>query len=270
MTYDTIERSADLGRPIELYAFSRGAQIMRYTSADKDRVVEFNTYKRAPIQRGEIEQGAEINRSGLKLVVPRDFEIAQLYIARAPSETVALILRVYHEGDGEIATIWNGRVLNVRFFGSQAEIVLEPIGTSVRRNGLGRPWQRPCPHALYGSGCKVNPSAFRLQAAVDSISGTTVSAGELASVADGYWDGGYVEWPIGAGVFERRDIIGHTGASVTLDSVPVSLPLGTIASFFPGCDGTPETCNSRFSNILNFGGMPYFPQKNPFGSDPVY
>lgn len=271
MTFDARERSDDLGRPVELYTFSRGYLTWLYTSADAERVVDFQTYKRAPIQRTNIEQGTEINRSALNLTVPRDFEIAMMYAARPPSDTIGLIMRQYHEGDGEIQTKWTGRVISVGFEGATAKIRCEPSGTAVRRNGLRRPWQRHCPRVLYSSGCGVNPVAFRLQAPVDSVSGVTITANELSSQPDGYWEGGYVEWPIVTGIYERRFIVSHSAATVTVESVPVSMPAGIVASFFPGCDHTIGTGGcGRFGNELRFGGMPYIPKKNPFGNDPVY
>lgn len=270
MTYDSRERSADLGRPVELYTFNRDFIAWRYTSADTDRVVDFQTFKSAPIKRSDIEQGAEINRSGLKITVPRDFAVAQLYALAPPSDTISLTIRQYHEGDGELATVWSGRILGVKFEGSQAEISLEPIGTSIRRNGLRRHYQRLCPHVLYGSGCKVNSTAFRLVATVDALAGVTVSAGELATQPDGYWEGGYVEWAIDTGIFDRRFIQAHAGPTITLDMPPLGLAIGMQLNVYPGCDHTMDTCSTKFSNALNYGGMRFIPTKNPYGNDPIY
>ena len=270
MTYDSRERSADLGRPVELYTFNRDFIAWRYTSADTDRVVEFQTYKRASIKRSDIEQGAEINRSGLKITVPRDFPVAQLYAIAPPSDTISLTIRQYHEGDGDLATVWSGRVLTVKFEGSQAEINLEPIGTSVRRNGLRRHYQRLCPHVLYGSGCKVNRTSFRLVATADDVAGLNVTAGEFGSVPDGYLDGGYIEWAVDTGIFDRRFIVSHAGATVTLDIQPVGLVAGVQVNAYPGCDHTMDTCNTKFSNAPNYGGMRFIPTKNPYGNDPIY
>ena len=230
----------------------------------------FQTYPRATILRGDIEQGSEINKSGLKLTVPRDIEVAQLYAVAPPSDTISLTLQQYHEGDGELATIWKGRILAVKFEGSRAEISLEPIGTSIRRNGLRRLYQRLCPHVLYSAQCGVNRTAFRIISTADTVAGITITAGEFASVADGYLDGGYVEWEIGAGIFERRFILTHVGASVTLDMPPVGLAAGAQVNAYPGCDGTMDTCNGKFSNALNHGGMRFIPTKNPYGNDPIY
>jgi uncharacterized phage protein (TIGR02218 family) len=270
MTYDARERSADQARPVELYTFNRDYIAWRYTSADADRVIDFITYTRAPIRRSDIEQGQELNRSSLKLRVPRDFEVAALYAISPPSDTITLTLRQYHEGDAEVATNWTGRILSVRFDGSEAEITLEPLQTSIRRNGLRRYYQRMCPHVLYGAGCGLNRSAFRLVATADTVAGIKITATEIATQPDGYWTGGYVEWAVATGIFDRRYIIAHAGPSIDLDTAPVGLAPGMQMNIYPGCDRSLATCHSKFGNEENHGGMPYMPLNNPFGNEPLY
>ncbi|MBK7804300.1 MAG: phage BR0599 family protein [Chloracidobacterium sp.] len=37
-----------------------------------------------------------------------------------------------------------------------------------------------------------------------------------------------------------------------------------------GCDHTLATCIAKFANGLNYGGMPYWPTKNPFDGTIIY
>jgi hypothetical protein len=37
------------------------------------------------------------------------------------------------------------------------------------------------------------------------------------------------------------------------------------AEIAPGCDLRRDTCAGRFNNLLNFGGFPDIPGRNPFG-----
>lgn len=270
MTYDVIERSTALARPVEIYTFARGSLAWRFTSANRDVVVASNTYAKAIIRRPNIQQGSELNRSAIKLQVPRDFPIAELYQAGIPADTITLRIQQYHEGDGELVGIWGGRVINCARVPGGAEISCEPVFTSVRQLGLRRRYQRQCPHVLYGSGCKLVANSFKLTTTVDSVSGLSVTAAALAGQPDGWWEGGWMQWEIATGVFERRFIFGHTGGTVQLTTQPLGLAAGMEAEFFPGCDHTLATCNDKFSNRDNYGGFPDIPQKNPFGSDPVY
>lgn len=269
MSYDTLEQSAAQGRPVELYTFSRGSIAWRFTSADRD-IVDVQTYKAEVISRGPIEQGSETIRSSLTLNVAHTFAIAELYKIAPPSDVINLLLRQYHYGDAEFKTIWQGEIVSVGFAGGDAEIALQPLASNMSTTGLRRCYQKSCPFVLYGADCTVNPAAFRTTGNVVVVSGLTVTVLEAASKPDGFFDGGYLEWQISGSEFERRFIKTHIGTDILVDVIPLDLGVGASARLYPGCDHSLATCNSKFSNVLNYGGMPYIPNKNPFGSDPIF
>jgi uncharacterized phage protein (TIGR02218 family) len=270
VSFDSVERSAESGRPVEVYTFSRGSIVWRFTSADRDVTVATQVYTAAVIRRSGIEQGPEVNRSGMKLTVPQDFPLATLYAIAPPSDTISLVLQQYHYGDNNAATIWQGRIVGVRFNGTAAEISLQPITSSMQRTGLRRIYQKQCPFALYGADCRLDPAAFRVTSTAAVVAGLNVSVTAAASQPDGYYEGGYLEWQVGTGVYERRFIFTHVGIVLGVDVEPLGLLAGTAVRIYPGCDHILATCNTKFSNAVNYGGMPYIPTKNPFGSDPVY
>lgn len=270
MTYDAVERSRDGRRPVEIYTFARDYQQWRYTSADRDVVVDSQTYLARSIARGAIEATGEMARLGLTLTVQRDLEVADLFRIAPPVAAVTCTVRQYHDGDGSIATIWSGRIASVSWQGAAASIALEPVYSALRRVGLRRMYQRQCPHVLYGSACGVNSAAFRVDGPADAISGLTVSVSEASLLADGWFAGGFIEYDIALGIAERRFVTGHSGAVLTLSAAPAGLVVGQSVRMFPGCDHALATCNSKFSNAVNYGGMPYFTLKNPFGGEPIF
>lgn len=273
MTYNAAEISVQSGAPIECYEFSRGPVYYRYTSAATDVTVNSKLFTAKPISRSAIEATPEAARSALTITGPRDLPVADLYRVAPPSDVVTLTVYRYHEtdGDGEIATIWTGRVLNARWKpNSTVELMCEPIYTSMARPGLRRLYQRTCPHVLYSAACGALSGAVGLTTTVDAVSGATITITAADAYADGYFSGGYVEWETQTGVYERRMIHNHTAASLALASAIIGLATGTTIHIFPGCDKTLATCNTRFSNADNYGGFPWIPTKNPFGGDPIY
>lgn len=270
MAFDTVERSTDQARPVEIFTFARDFQRWRYTSADRDVISGGQTFLARSITRSDIESSAEKARAGLRLSVPRDLEVADLYRISPPTMAVTCLVQQYHQGDGEVATIWSGRILAVQFAGIAAEITLEPFYTSIRRVGLRRTYQRQCQHVLYGTACQVNREAVRTDGVVDSIAGAVVNVPAASSLAAGWFAGGYIEYLVAGGVPERRFITDHTGAALTCSVSPAGLVGGASVKIYPGCDHTIATCNSKFSNAVNYGGQPYFTKKNPFGGDPIY
>lgn len=270
MTFDTRERSTQDGAPVEIYRFTRDTVHWRYTSADRDVEVLSQTYVSRPISRSDIESTNEKARLGIKIRAPRTLEVAELFRVSPPTQAVTCVIQQYHAGDGQVATIWTGRVLGVSFAGALAEISLEPVFTSIRRIGLRRLYQRPCPHALYGTGCKVNRETFRVDGTATVIAGNVVTVPAASGQAAGWFAGGYLEFTAEGGVPERGFILESAAGVMTLAAQPFGLSVGAEVKLFPGCDHSIATCASKFSNAANFGGFPYFPQKNPFGGQPVF
>ncbi len=270
MAYDTIEKGAWSGKPIELYDFTRSYVHYRYTSHQKDLFVNAQTWTSIPVLRSNIELNNEVNRSTIQITVARDNPVADFWRISPPSEPLNVIIYQYHEDDTELVVVWMGRVINVEWSGITAVMTLAPIFTSVKRQGLRRRYQRACPHVLYGSACRLNENTFRLFTLCDSITGLVIASQDASTNGSAYYAGGYVEWEIESGVFERRYITEHTGAYLTLATLPHNLIAGQSITLYPGCDHTLATCNTRFGNTLNYGGMPYIPAKNPFGGTTIY
>lgn len=269
MSYSASETSDQGGRPVELYEFIRGASAWRYTSADSDVVYGGNTYTAVPIARGAVEATRETARLALEITCDRALAVLDLFATMPPDDIVAVTLRRLHAGDGEAITLWMGRVLNVTWNNAAAGIHCESVFTSLKRTGLRRLYQVPCPHVVYGPGCGLDRAAFDAAAAVTSVSGTTLNLSGLGAFADGHFAGGYLEWS-DAGVINRRAIRQQVGGAVTISFPLPGLAASDSVTLYPGCDHTLATCAAKFANALNYGGMPHFTQKNPFSGTPIF
>ena len=270
MTYAAIETSAQSGRPVELYEFMNGATAYRYTSADGDVVYGGNTYTAVPIARGAVEATSETARLALEITCARTLDVLDLFAVMPPDQIVAVTLRRLHAGDGEAITLWMGRILNVTWNSVAAEIHCESVYTSLKRVGLRRLYQKGCPHVVYSGGCGLDSADFKTTRAVSTVSGSEITVSTLSGFADGYFAGGYIEWEPTPGQFDRRAIRSQTGAVVAVAFPLPGLAATDTVNLYPGCDHTLATCESKFSNRLNYGGMPYFPDKNPFSGTSIY
>lgn len=271
MTYEARELSIAEGEPIELYTFQTSVNVWRYTNIDEEVSISGGTFTSTQIKRLDIEQTQDRSRIPQTITMPGNAAFVLPYRASPPNDVVQVTIQRLHRDDGELNTIWLGRVINVKFNkeGVQADIRCEPVYTSLLRPVLRRLYQRNCPHVLYGTECKVVRTVFETVAQLQGVTGNILSSGTFALVADGYYNGGYVEWSL-AGVIQRRFVVAHVGSDVTV-SLPFDGILGNAdVKIYPGCDHTLDTCVSKFSNELNFGGQPYFPEKNPFGGSPIF
>jgi uncharacterized phage protein (TIGR02218 family) len=262
MTYAAREASDHDAQPVELYRFTEGTRKWLYTSADAAVVYQSETYEPRPIKRGAFRQTQELNKATLEINAPRDLPLVADSFASPLVGVIALTIYRQHRGDGETVAWWRGRVAGIRASGSEITITCEPLATALKRIGLRRPAQRQCPHALYDAGCTVSPALFSATGNLLSINSATLTASAFATKPDGWWVGGKI---ILNGV--PRFVIGHTGDTVTISAAVPGLPQNAAFTVYAGCDHTPATCNSKFSNILNFGGAPWLPVKNPFTGD---
>jgi len=268
VTYLGTELSVDDGFPIELYTFSRGSFSWRYTSADEDKTVASVVYESAQIKRDSFKQTQEMSKSTLGLTLSRTLSVLDQFKVSPPTDIIQVVIQRYHEGDGEVTTPWAGRIINVKFLEKEAEIKCEPIYTSLKRPALRRRYQTACPYVLYGSNCTLDRANFLVNGVVDSVNGLVLESSAFGAFADGYFSGGYTSWAV-SGNTETRFIIDHVGDFITIN-LPFTGGVGTALQTYPGCDHILNTCINKFNNVVNYGGQPFFPRKNPMGGNPVF
>ena len=196
MTFEIIENSQFLGEPIDLYEFTRDQNVWRYTSSDEDKTVDGSVYTSFEMSRSAIDNSQDIAKSSVTIKATINNPFAAQFIASSPSDIIEVAIKQYHETDidKQVVTLWNGRVINVKFTDREAQIKCDPQVTSMNRNTLRRRYQPECPHLLYGNQCGVSKAAFVTMATVSQSSGNSVSAPEIGVQPDGYFSGGYIEW----------------------------------------------------------------------------
>jgi uncharacterized phage protein (TIGR02218 family) len=185
------------------------------------------------------------------------------FISAPPTDVINLTLTRYHEGDGNAIVAWVGRIVNIGFDGFSAEVYCESIHTSFRHPTGRRVYQINCPHVLYGASCGVTQSSYKLTTTLSAISGLDITSTDFGLEVDGYYSGGIVELTSG-GLVTKRFVTNHVGNVITLNLALTGAYVGVSVDAYPGCDHSTTACNSKFSNILNYGGQPFYPERNPY------
>ena len=269
MTYDGRESSRSLGCPDNLYRFSNGANILAYTDGEEPVTVASVDYEPIAINRDALTSSGTLDRAALKIEVPHDSDIAELFRVYPPSEVVGLTIFSRHDGDedNEVKAVWAGRVLSCGRDGPMATLVCEPVSTSMKRPGLRRRWQYGCPHALYGPQCGANRAANSVTATLSLVNGATLTleAGWNGSFDKQRFDEGLMEWTGPNGTVLRTILRVEAATNKIVVSGAVSgLANGATVSLSLGCNHLESHC-LLFANIYNFGGHPWIPKKNPIG-----
>lgn len=277
MTYDDYENSNQEGAPIFLYEFIRQTTTYRYASCDKDITIGGATYVRVAVKNSGFSKSGNVSTDTLQVEIDIDSAIARLFSLYPPSDSVTLRVRKLHRNPdtGEVTAapvIWAGTVTGHQRKNSATRVLLcNTVFADLRRGSLRLTWQRNCPHMLYDGQCKVNKEMYRVNvASVNVIDGVRIGAPEIEAFENGYFDGGFIEWEIQAGVTERRGIEATEFPLLVIFGTTSGMSGGMSARIYPGCARTINVCNDKFNNVPNYGGIPHLPGRSPFDGNPVF
>jgi uncharacterized phage protein (TIGR02218 family) len=248
----------------ELYKFTLGSTVWCFTSGDSKENYDGKTYLPVAIDRSEIESKNEMSKETLDITIDKKNEFARKCLLENIYNEVKLELFI-KEND-IFKTAWTGRVSIVKPGQGVIVLVFESNMTDLRRVGGRRKAQRNCDHALYGSRCKANKENFFVTGTIKSFSKSSLVISECATKEDYYFSGGEVLFSDGFSVFVEK----HIGDKIYLIRDTASAKIGETVKVYAGCDKGLLTCNNKFNNINNFGGLPYMPTKNPFVGDSIY
>jgi hypothetical protein len=283
MAFADKETSRYSGQPVELYLFRYGSQAgsyYAYTNAEND--ITFNdgdgdkVYKAVPISRESVKSSGTLDKSALSLRAAKDLSMSEIFRDYPPAAVVTLTIRQGHldDPDNEFLVAWAGRVLSYERDGSERVMSAEPVSTSLRRSGLRRFYQIPCPHYLYGPDCRASRAAATVTGTVTAVSGydVTLAPGWNAHSAEKYRQGEF-SWTSAAGETVTRMILKTSGNTLTLAGALLDLAVGDTVNVTLGCnhqtsptgDGVGD-CTNLHNNGQNYGGCKWIPTKNPIKS----
>ena len=266
MTYNARELSVQDGEPIELYEFAFASKVLRFTSSDVDQIFAGQTYAQASLSHPQIEESSSLPRNAVTITSDLKFPMVTLYRAAVPSDEVEVTIYEMHAGDNEREVSWIGRLLDIEEEENSAKLNCESEMTSFRRPGLTRVYSKNCPHMLYGEGCNVVRTNFKLDTTVLSVDGLKITSFDFGTYSAGRFKGGYIEWEPEPGRIEARAIREHNGELITLSHALPGLTAGAGIRAFPACKKTLEDCHDFFDNLANNGSTPFIPKVNPVGN----
>lgn len=266
MSYATREESIFQGQPFELYLFQTSGQSWRLTSGDQIRSGPGGDYTPTAMFRTSIGKGAEQKSNSTKVTIPRDHEIAQLFLGFVLATPLTLTIYREHVGESGTAVQFIGTVMSAAF-AEDCELDCAPEESILRQHVPRLGYQTPCNKVIYSPACGVNRNGsayghnFKVAGAITAIDGATITAAEWAVPATGWFTNGYVEW----GYF-RRMIIRHADGGVLTLILPLpGLAVDNVVNAYAGCARTyAAACINKFNNGPNFWGFERIPKRNPF------
>ncbi|MDX0622898.1 hypothetical protein GOD54_23650 [Sinorhizobium medicae] len=275
MSFSLFETSRSKGAPVELYRFRYGVfetDAFCYTNAEKPIVHMNLTYMPISLKRGKIISSTENgSKTPLELFLPASAGICDLFRVTAPPGQIALTIFQGHsrDPDGEFLAIWVGRVTACtrQPDTNDAKLMCESAKSQLRRIALRRHYQYMCPHVLYGDQCRASETAATTVGQIGTVNGRLITMATLYANPDRYV-GGMLKWTDANQVTRARTIIAVAVVNgvtrFTISGVDDDLVDGMTVNCIRGCSHTVDGCLTH-NNILNFGGQPFIPTKNPLG-----
>lgn len=271
MSYDTAERSNYDAEPVALYSFQIGPNGWNYINAEEPETLMGVVYQPLAVSDNGQSMSGEMSADDFTVTIAKEAAFLTLFRSTPPSAEITLTVRHWNRGEPDSPIVGTYLVRSAKRSDDVSwEVVCRAYTASLNRNGLRLGYGRGCPHALYDQNCMVDPNEHKFVGAVATFTGTSFTVANIVGQVENYFAGGYFEWEWIPGVIERRAIETSNGALINVLGTTDGLAIGTQVSIFPGCDRTTAMCNGRFANILNYGGFPHMPGKNPFDGTPVF
>lgn len=258
------ESSAEGSKPREGFEIILPAVTYRLASGDTDQTFSGNTFRRAQISRGELVVASSGVDSELSVMLPVSHALPQRYMRGGVpprSITIKVWRKQLQSGLAEIA--WQGEV-------QAMTIDDQHVATFIVSSRLANVGQRrlpvllagrECPHVLYDRNCKAVRSAFAFLTVVTEIDGNVVKVDSINANPDGWFQWGDLLHEESG---ESMTIFQQIGTVITIQLPIAELQVGDAVSIAPGCQHDILTCDLKFHNRPNYGGLPELPDANPF------
>lgn len=125
---------------------------------------------------------------------------------------------------------------------------------------IGDVFSPSCRAILGDSKCKVALAGFTVSTTVSEVTNNQTFKATALTEAAGWYTGGEIEWTSGNNAGRKMEVKEFASTQVVL-ALPMgkSVSVGDGFDIIAGCDKTRETCQNKFSNIINFRGEPDVP-----------
>ena len=242
----------------ELYDITAGGYVWRVTSYKTDLTFLTNLYKAGAIKRSSFSMDQQLGSARVTVSIPFTDPLKQ-YVGIVPLPSTNIkIYRAVQNSLADYAQLFDGTVQRVTMENKVISAECTPSGKlAVRLPHIV--YQSYCNWTVFDCNCGLIAADWDVAVEV-TIDGANLVSATFASFADGYFTQGRIYYD-----GDWRFVTSHVGNTVSLH-VPFgsSLVNGATVTAYPGCDGAPATCRTKFNNFTTrHVSMPYIPSHNP-------
>jgi uncharacterized phage protein (TIGR02218 family) len=251
------------GRPVHLYTFTKGSTVWRYTDDGAPITIPATglTYLAAKIEHDEIARSDESGAADIRVMPAKRLGIIDALRDGSTDVMHGWIHRYHVTAGGVPALFARGEVGSPTMDGAKCELVLHTtdsrFGSQIPAAQIGV----QCWKQTYGPECGVKWQEFAFDTTITAIGRRVITVASVDAQPDGYYSLGFVKQGT-----QLVYIAEHVGTVLNLlTEVPrafATTGAGADVTLLKGDDHSQAACKT-FDNILNFGGFPNLPGRNP-------
>jgi uncharacterized phage protein (TIGR02218 family) len=254
-----------------------------FTSHNSDDVIDGVTYQSSPgVDVTAIVNTAGLQVGNLELTTLDDGEVfttEDVLAGKWRNASFTLFRYNWESVSDGVETIIVGTLGEIQILQSKLIVELRDLRQYLQ-HPVGSPSTKTCRWRLGDSRCGINlatsPNTFTVTGTITSVTSKQVFVDSSRTEADRWFEGGIITWTSGNNtglsmpvkIFESLN--SPNVKQITLfRSMIQTVQVGDGYSMTAGCDKTLETCISKFSNVLNFGGEPHRPTLDEIAQSPT-
>jgi len=260
MTFESNIVSTQSDALPELYQITSGGYEWCYTSYRRNLTFLGKTYRRGSIERSSFVNSRNPGESRVTLRFPLSDPLQEFISAFPPPSTEVNIYKAVYEDLTQYALIFSGKVRKTSIKDKMISVECS-IDDEMAVMMPTIIYQSYCNWQVFDCDCGLLEEDYRVTAVISSLSdsGRELISSAFSVYAADWFTQGRIQFG-----GDHRFVVDHSGSTVKLQlPFPSSLAAGATVYAFPGCDGSPSTCKTKFDNFLRICAMPYIPSHNP-------
>jgi len=268
MSFESFDQSVSGGAPFEVFKFTGQLREYLYTSNSEEVTFGGDIYLPIPITRTATEVTSVLDSiTTVDISVPYNSDLARDFCFRKTQQSLSVEVWKLHRGstyDTESKREWGGRAVGFAVEGNLGIIKTQSsVQARLSKKTKAPFYQTTCNHVLYDERCKLDRADFAVNATVVSFLGSTITVDD-----DGYPNGDLVVGEAtNTRTSEKRLIVSNVSNVISVAYPFIDLVVGDTLELTLGCPLSYTVCQSRFNNVVNFGGFKFIPTTNPFETD---
>ena len=242
-----------------------GGTILGFTSHIADLTISGQLYKSATGFTPSAVSGTanfSVDNMNVEGLISGDFAVADLFAGKWDFASVEIFLVNYLDVTAGTLKVRKGTLGAVTVGRQQFQAEIRGLLQAYSRS-IVELYSPSCRADLGDARCQVTLASFTATGMVTSFTNSRVFFDSARAEANAYFDGGLLTWTGGLNSGRTMEVKAYLlagGAFQLVQPMVSAIALGDTYSVYAGCDKQVSTCQTKFSNLVNFRGEPHVPQ----------